>query len=331
MSEEVRAEIVGPGRVDVVTLGTTPVPGAPGAAGLPAWKWQGVWSAATAYILGPPAAVVRHAGILYIALANSTAVEPGVTTGWATSWDLFLVDGSAGSVDLSGYQQTTQKGAASGYAPLGVDSRVPAANLPAATAAPADDVAAVASLRTLGAGGQQAAPGDHLGHLTAAATAGVARWIDVMPRVNPHLVRAATATPWRSAETAQQDYLGPFDLTEAREFALSCFVGIFNHSTQAFSALGTAGEKAAVQFCRVDVGFETSWQTVANWRYLMSGTTTANAAEALPMDVGGPKRTTPGFIHADARKLVVLRVVGYSGNNTSTALVTGPLNLGVWE
>lgn len=96
MSEQVRAELVGPGRVDVVTLGTTPVPGAPGATGPLAWAWQGVWQAATAYVVGPPAAVVRHNGIQYIALANSTGVEPGVTTGWGTSWDLFLVDGGGG-------------------------------------------------------------------------------------------------------------------------------------------------------------------------------------------------------------------------------------------
>ncbi len=353
---ELTAELVTPGRLEVVAIGSTAQQGPQGVPGPSPFVLVGTWSSAVAYrraTATTPADAVRHAGALWQAVADSTNVTPSAAA--SATWMLLLQDGSAagsglpaagvagqalfkasnsdydvawGTVaapDLSGYQTRSEKGAASGYASLDADSILTLAQRPVI---PADGAAGEATMRRLGTEETDAAAGTHGPHYPIASSAGLASWMNLYPRINPHLVRGATATPWRSTDTAQQDLIGPVDLTTAVEFAIGCFVGIFNHTTQAFSALGTAGERAALQFCRADAGFETAWQTLTNWAYLDTGSNAAGVF--LPMDAGGWKRTT-AYVHASARKFVVLRIVGYAGNGVSTALVTGPLNLSAWE
>ena len=55
--------------------------------------WRGEWSGATAYATGH---AVARTGASYIAIASSTGVEPGVTSGWATSWNVLSAKGADG-------------------------------------------------------------------------------------------------------------------------------------------------------------------------------------------------------------------------------------------
>lgn len=55
--------------------------------------WRGDWSGATAYLTGH---AVARSGASYIAIASSTGVEPGVTSGWATSWNVLSAKGADG-------------------------------------------------------------------------------------------------------------------------------------------------------------------------------------------------------------------------------------------
>jgi hypothetical protein len=82
------------------------------------------------------------------------------------------VAGKTGTValaasDVSGVEQTANKGAASGYAPLDGSSKVPLANLPLPLtqanthASPDTDTATTALHHTLGVGANQAAAGNH--------------------------------------------------------------------------------------------------------------------------------------------------------------------------
>lgn len=47
-------------------------------------RYRGGWSGVTEYL---PNDLVTRGGTGYIAKAASSGVEPGVTSGWATSWD----------------------------------------------------------------------------------------------------------------------------------------------------------------------------------------------------------------------------------------------------
>ncbi len=62
-------------------------------------NFTGAWSGATTYSADD---AVSHNGSSYVALTGSTAVEPGVTGGWQTSW-MLLSEGS----DLSGHLADT--------------------------------------------------------------------------------------------------------------------------------------------------------------------------------------------------------------------------------
>jgi hypothetical protein len=47
--------------------------------------WTGAWSGATTYVTGQ---AVSNGGSSYVAIAGSTGVQPGVTPGWQTYWQL---------------------------------------------------------------------------------------------------------------------------------------------------------------------------------------------------------------------------------------------------
>lgn len=92
---------------------------------------------------------------------------------WGTVLNDYLsvahnTDGSLKSSALSGYEQTANKGQASGYAPLDASSHVPLSNLPlplaqSNTHASVDtDSAPTALHHTLGTGANQAAAGNHI-------------------------------------------------------------------------------------------------------------------------------------------------------------------------
>lgn len=79
--------IVSPDTIRLAMLGSGPgVKGDLGDTGPAPWVVEGPWDTLAAYVAGPPADVVTHADAAYVALADSTGVEPGVTTGWETSW-----------------------------------------------------------------------------------------------------------------------------------------------------------------------------------------------------------------------------------------------------
>jgi hypothetical protein len=109
--------------------------------------------------------------------------SPGGDAGqWGTILNDFLsvahnTDGTLKDAALiTGAEQATNKGAASGYAPLDGSSKVPLANLPvpftqANSHASADtDTATTALHHTLGTGANQAAAGNHTHNLTFALT-----------------------------------------------------------------------------------------------------------------------------------------------------------------
>ena len=109
---------------------------------------------------------------------------PGGDAGqWGNILNDFLMvahnsDGSLkDAANIAGAEQTTNKGAANGYAPLDSSSKVPFANLPlplsqANSHASADtDTATTAIHHTLGTGANQAAAGNHTHSLTFALTA----------------------------------------------------------------------------------------------------------------------------------------------------------------
>jgi hypothetical protein len=54
----------------------------------------GVWDSGTDYV---PGQTVQHDGSSYWALVESTAVEPGVTSGWESSWSLLAQAGTDGA------------------------------------------------------------------------------------------------------------------------------------------------------------------------------------------------------------------------------------------
>ena len=59
--------------------------GATGATGTPGLTWKGAWSILTHYVAGD---AVSHGGSSYICILAAFQIEPGVTAGWATYWDV---------------------------------------------------------------------------------------------------------------------------------------------------------------------------------------------------------------------------------------------------
>lgn len=59
--------------------------GATGAAGVPGLTWRGAWSILTHYVAGD---AVSSAGSSYICILAAFEIEPGVTLGWETYWDV---------------------------------------------------------------------------------------------------------------------------------------------------------------------------------------------------------------------------------------------------
>jgi len=74
--------------------GTNGVNGADGIDGT-GFNYRGTWSPVTAYVSND---LVRINSALYQAITNSTAVQPPVTAGWATYWQLVLEDGTDGQI-----------------------------------------------------------------------------------------------------------------------------------------------------------------------------------------------------------------------------------------
>lgn len=66
-------------------------------------SWQGEWSSGTAYSANQ---AVSHNGSSYVAITSSTAIEPGVTSGWQTYW-MLLASGASGSVGTDGWTSDT--------------------------------------------------------------------------------------------------------------------------------------------------------------------------------------------------------------------------------
>lgn len=71
-------------------------------------SWTGAWSSSTSYTTGQ---AVSNGGTSYVAIAPSTNVQPGVTSGWETSWMVLagaqqvsslvlLVDGNGFPIDI---------------------------------------------------------------------------------------------------------------------------------------------------------------------------------------------------------------------------------------
>jgi hypothetical protein len=59
--------------------------GETGATGAPGLTWLGAWSILTHYVAGD---AVSHGGSSYICILAAFEIEPGVTAGWATYWDV---------------------------------------------------------------------------------------------------------------------------------------------------------------------------------------------------------------------------------------------------
>ncbi len=165
--------------------------------------------------------------------------------------------------------------------------------------------------------------------LVVAMSRGLPSWLNLHARFTHSTARPTTATAWRTDDINSQDLAPPIDLSTAVEFAWTTSVGIFNYVNQTFSGVGAVTEKAALQFCRADMGHENDWKNQANWRYLDTGTTVCGVF--IAMGTGGLKRLDPTFIHHDARRLVVLRLVTLDSDNANVSMVTGLTFAGFWE